>query len=155
MNIFEVNNIKLSVMEDNEFMAKHGTPRGIPSALLSLSKTPEYDGVVRVTKAFFRLSEESQKAVLLHEAGHIACGHLNNLPEDFDGLVVNPDFEAEADVWADNILGEGAFDKFIEECRQVVIAKLGEHATPDLIEKINEECRVRTANRKAWIAKNR
>lgn len=155
MEIFEVNNIRLSVREDNEFMAKHGIPRGIPSALLSLSKIPEYDGDVRVTKAFYRLSLESQKAVLMHEAGHIACGHLKQVPDDFDGLIANPEFEAEADAWADDILGDGAFDKFIEECRQVIIAKLGEHATPELIEKINEECRLRTSNRLAWIAKNR
>lgn len=154
MNIFEVNNIKLSVKEDNEFIAKYGIPKGFPCALISLPLLKGFDGHVSVTSGFFCLSEESQKTMLTHEAGHAACGHLL-LDVPTDGLLINADIEAEADAWADSVLGIGAFDKFIEEQRLFLLAKGGDKLTPDLIEKINEECRVRTSNRLAWIAKNR
>lgn len=154
MDFFEVNNIKLSVKEDNEFIAQYGIPKGLPCAVVSLSTMEGFDGDVRVTSGFYRLSEESQRTMLTHEAGHVACGHLQQIPEGFEGLVDNSIMEAEADAWADSILGNGAFDKFIEENRQYLIFKIGDALTPELIENINSECEARIANRKAWIAKN-
>lgn len=154
MDTFEINNIKLTVKEDNEFIAKYGIPKGFPCAVITLPLLNGFDGHVSVTSGFFSLSEESQKTMLTHEAGHAACGHLLiDVPPD--GLLINADIEAEADAWADSVLGDGAFDKFIKEHRLFLLEKGGDKLTPELIEKINVEFRVRTSNRLAWIAKNR
>lgn len=154
MDIFEINNVKLSVEEDNDFMAKYGIPKGLPCAIISLPLLKGFDGHVSVSAGFFRLSEESQQTMLTHEAGHAACGHLL-IETPTDGLLINADIEAEADAWADAVLGAGVFDKFIAENRSYVIAKIGDALTPDILASIDQDCEQRIAKRLEWIAKNK
>lgn len=154
MKTFTVKDIILAVKEDNEFLKQYGLPKALPCALVSLTTEPGFDGQVYVSSAFFNLSEESQKTILTHEAGHIACNHLEIA---CDGLLINEDVEAEADAWADNVLGEGTFDKFIDEQELYLINLLLEkgNLTQETEAAIRNDCAKRKRNRIEWIAKHK
>lgn len=154
MNTFTVNDIKLTVKEDNEFLKQYGLPKAFPCALVCLTTKPGFDGQVYVSSAFFNLTEESQQTLLTHEAGHVACKHLEI---ECDGLLIDDNIEAEADAWADSVLGEGAFDKFIDEQEHYLINHLKEKGklTQEVEDAIKADCAKRKRIRLEWIAKHK
>lgn len=151
MFLFETSGLKIKVIEDNETMKSVGVPEFIPSAAVDGSNVDGIDAVVIVTEAFFKLSKESQQAILFHEAGHVACGHLKLDEAKTSDLVINDQLEAEADAWAVNQTSVAAFDAALYECGRAIAAAIS--ADEVVKQSLNESIERRIALRNAWMAK--
>lgn len=151
MFLFETSGLKIQVIEDNESMKSVGVPDFIPSAAVDSCNIEGIDAIVIVTEAFFKLTKESQQVILFHEAGHVACGHLELDEAKTDDLVINEELEAEADAWAVNQIGVAAFDAALYECGKLIADAV--NADETVKAGINESLEKRIALRNAWMAK--
>ena len=121
---FEVAGFKIGVIVDNAKLAAYGIQAFIPSAIVDRTVIAGIDGIVYTTTAFTELSENTRRALLTHEVGHVACGHLDlDICQD-DGLVINDRLEAEADAWAVARVGMAMFDRAVVECGNALITTL-------------------------------
>lgn len=144
--LFEVSGIRLEVREDNDMFTMMGAPDFLPSAMVDRPEKHgcSVDGAVFITKAFMRLPEYFRRIALTHEAGHVACGHLNYAPEHTNEIIVDTRIEAEADRWAANIVGESAYDLMFDALSYETLKVIGEQggnvvaAKPVLEEQIAE-----------------
>ena len=121
---FEVAGFKIGVVVDNAKLASYGIQSFIPSAIVDRTTIAGIDGIVYTTTAFTELSDNTRRALLTHEVGHIACGHLELDICEGDGLVVNETIEAEADAWAVTHVGMAMFDRAVVECGNALITTL-------------------------------
>ena len=151
MFLFETSGLKIQVIEDNESMKSVGVPEFIPSAAVDNCNVEGIDAVVIVTTAFFKLTKESQRVILFHEAGHVACGHLELEEAQTSDLVINDALEAEADAWAVRQTSVAAFDAALYECGELIAIAI--NADETVKAGINESLEKRIALRNAWMAK--
>lgn len=148
--LFEVNGVSLTVTVSDQQMKTYGIYPFQPSAVVLET------GEVFTTTAFTKLSSVTQYALLTHEAGHIACGHLKKYAGSTE-LVIDPSIEAEADAWASAIVGETAFDEAITECLDLTISEiesLGYVFPAEEILSLENEMHIRIKNRKEVMEKN-
>ena len=75
-----------------------------PAYKAAMPKTPEFEDITYDTRLCLmleefanRLTEDEMEAVLLHEEGHAVLGHM---PEGTSGMLIDPEFEFEADKYA-------------------------------------------------------
>lgn len=125
---FEVAGFKIGVVVDNAKLASYGIQSFIPSAIVDRTTIAGIDGIVYTTTAFTELSDNTRRALLTHEVGHIACGHLELDSCEGDGLVINERIEAEADAWAVARVGIVTFDCAVVECGDMLAATLNADA---------------------------
>lgn len=151
MFLFEVEGIRLHVVKDDETFLAFGV-NGIqhPAAAVSKTQLDGFNGHVIVTSAFFNLTEATQTALLTHEAGHVACGHLDLVEAQTENLLINAQLEAEADAWATVRVGN-AFDVAVMECSEYVARVYA--VSDDIAELFVKETNERIALRDAWMAK--
>ena len=151
MFLFETSGLTIQVIEDNTKMGSLGVPEYIPSAAVDSTDIKGIDAVVYVTSAFFKLTLPSQQVILFHEAGHVACGHLELDEAKTSDLVINDDLEAEADTWAVTKSSIAAFDAALYECGEIIaVAINADEVTKRAIEESLEK---RIALRDAWMTK--
>lgn len=142
---FEVAGFKIGVIVDNDKLAAYGIHAFIPSAVVDRTVIAGIDGIVYTTSAFTELSDNTRRALLTHEVGHIACGHLDlDICQD-DGLVINDRLEAEADAWAVARVGMVTFDCAVVECGNVLATTLKADAATKAV--IKDAVDKRIANR--------
>lgn len=115
---FSIGDITLSFKVDNAKMESYGIPGWMPSVVVDKTTEAGFAGAVTATSAFMKLSEEARNALLTHEAGHVACGHLELT--NTDELVINAQLEAEADDWACSQIGDAAFDWAMDEAVEMI-----------------------------------
>ena len=142
---FEVAGFKIGVIVDNDKLASYGIQAFIPSAVVDRTDIAGIDGIVYTTTAFTELSENTRRALLTHEVGHIACGHLELDICEGDGLVVNETIEAEADAWAVTHVGMAMFDRAVVECGNILATTLNADAATKAV--IKDAVDKRIANR--------
>lgn len=121
---FEVAGFKIGVVVDDAKLATYGIHAFIPSAVVDRTVIAGIDGIVYTTSAFNELSDNTRRALLTHEVGHIACGHLDLDICEGEGLVINDQIEAEADAWAVARVGMVTFDRAVMECGNMLAATL-------------------------------
>lgn len=146
MKTFTVNGYTAAIKHDDAMMQKFGVPSFLPCAMID--NTPE-GPVIYISSGFYSLTTKTQNAIYTHEIGHLALGHLDKT--DSDVLTINETLEAEADLWACNIVGEEAFDKAIFETVAVTLDELalaGYELTTTVRESARLERDTRIANRK-------
>lgn len=149
---FSTNNIMVIVVEDNDKMETLGIPSWMPSAVCDRSDADNYNAVVSVTTAFFKLSKASQDAFLTHECGHAALGHLDlDICQGVD-LVVNEELEAQADAWAVSVIGQDSFDAAIRECGELIIKTINADIQTEMM--ISQDIQKRINLRNEWIERN-
>lgn len=136
----------LLVVTNNDKMAEFGIPSWMPSAVCDRSNNPVYQGTVYVTDGFWKLTKEAQDVLLTHEAGHVACGHLDLEICQSDELVINDQLEAEADAWAVSVVSEEKFDAAIRECGELIIRTI--NADEVTVGLINQSIDKRISDRK-------
>lgn len=151
MHVFEIEGIRLNVVEDNDTFLAFGVD-GVqhPAAAVSKAQLDGFNGHVIVTSAFFKLTAATQNALLTHEAGHVACGHLDLVEAQTENLLINSQLEAEADAWATVRVGN-AFDVAVMECSNYVATVYA--VSDDIAELFIKETNERIALRDAWMAK--
>jgi uncharacterized protein YunC (DUF1805 family) len=94
-------------------------------------RMPEYGDLIIVDDRFLLLSNESQRAVIHHERGHIVCGHLDMPAKElnrshrkrmwktlFTGKVCSN--ELEADAYAASVVGIDSMVEALRELYEVV-----------------------------------
>ena len=115
--LFEVSGIRLNVEVNDDAFTRVGVPAFLPSAMVDCPAkhgVKDVDGACFVTSAFMQLPEHFRNIALTHEAGHVAMGHLELEESAGNDLVINERFEAEADKWAADIVGQVAFDSMMD-----------------------------------------
>ena len=126
--LFEVSGIRLNVEINNDAFDRIGVPSFLPSAMVDCPTKhgiKDADGACFVTSAFMQLPEFYRNIALTHEAGHVAMGHLELEEAAGNDLVINEKFEAEADNWAANIVGQAAFDSMMDALTHETLKALG------------------------------
>ena len=121
--LFEINNVKVEVVTDNETICQYINSDAFPCAMVTDPQREGIDGTVFVPEVFHDLSKQHQVMMLTHECGHVALGHLANAAKG--ELTIDPFIEAEADHWAASIQGVAAYVDMIEvlNIRTVEVAK--------------------------------
>lgn len=142
---FEVAGFKIGVIVDNAKLAAYGIQSFIPSAVVDRTTIAGIDGIVYTTSAFNELSDNTRRALLTHEVGHVACGHLDLDICEGEGLVINDRLEAEADAWAVARVGMSMFDRAVVECGNALITTLNADTATKAI--IKDAVDKRIANR--------
>lgn len=149
---FKTGGINVFVVEDSYKMQTLGIPAWMPSAVCDRSNLGEYNAVVSVTPAFFKLTKASQDAFLTHECGHAALGHLDlDICQGVD-LVVNEVLEAQADAWAVSVIGQDSFDAAIRECGELIIKTINADIQTEMM--ISQDIQKRINLRNEWIERN-
>lgn len=134
MNTFTVDGYTAIVRSDDAVFAKYGVPTEVPAALLDKITGEEFP-VIFVTSGFSSLSSASQNAILTHEIGHIACGHLDKYNEE--GVLYDiPELEAEADAWAAGRVGHDTFLESLDETVSILLTVLGSRVTSEMKEEL-------------------
>jgi Zn-dependent protease with chaperone function len=136
----------LLVVTNNDKMGEFGIPSWMPSAVCDRSDNSAYQGKVYVTDGFWQLPETVQSVLLTHEAGHVACGHLDLEVCQGDDLVINEVLEAQADAWAVAVVSEEKFDAALRECGELIARTI--NADEATIALINESIEKRISDRK-------
>ena len=124
MNTFTANGFTAQVITDDDAFSKYDVPGCVPAAMLD-KKPGDLSPVIFITTGFAELSSPTRNAILTHEIGHIACGHLDQFGGS-EELIDNADIEAQADAWAACIVGGEAIDLALEETLTRTIAIIGE-----------------------------
>ncbi|WP_396190433.1 hypothetical protein [Flavobacterium sp.] len=70
--------------------------------------------IVIIDEFVSSLSQEEATALYYHELGHIRLGHLNKVKSG-SGVVVNSEWELEADAFAVNLVGKEAVKNSVEK----------------------------------------
>lgn len=146
MKTFTVNGYTATVVNDNDAAMKFGIPSFIPCAFIDET---DKGAVINTTTGFYKLTKATQEIILTHEIGHLALGHLKNTNPD--EMTINARLEAEADLWACNVVGEEVFDKAIFETCAVTLDELaanGYELTTEIRDSARLERDTRIANRK-------
>jgi hypothetical protein len=149
MKTFTAKGYTATVIVDDKAAEKFGIPGFIPCAFID--ETDE-GPVITTTSGFYKLTKATQEIILTHEIGHLALGHLKNTNPD--EMTINARLEAEADLWACEIIGFDAFDKAIFEASAVTLDELaaaGYTLTDEIREQARTERNARIANRKALV----
>lgn len=137
MKTITINGITVTVQTSDSAFQKYGVPAEVPAAMVEVTADFPHP-VVYTTTGFATLSDVSQAAVLAHEAGHVACGHLETHNEP--GVLYDvPELEAQADAWASKVVGVSEFDRALAETVAIIKRHLGKSLTPAVEDIIDQQ----------------
>ena len=101
----------------------------LPGAIVTKVQTLFFNVIeaVIVNDKFWELDDDTQKAVLAHEEGHIKLGHLNkNIGfETIKRMFKETKIEFEADEYAARKLGKEPIIKMLETMKSLGVKRLG------------------------------